>query len=79
MSSEEAPKPEDQPIRHGDIIQVLEGECLGMIGIATGDPTPQSRITFKHFDITIGWGIREAKVAKIGRATIMPDGSPVEP
>ncbi len=81
--SRRIPKPEDQPIRRGDVVQVTDGEFIGLTGVVVDQSRSLIVVEFRSF--THMWksritGIRvePENLVRIGRAKFMPDGTPVE-
>ena len=68
-----APKPEDQPIRRGDVVQViLTKSCRVVVCDAPADGQPG------EFRLSNGQLYSPKDVARIGRARYYPDGTTVE-
>ena len=67
-------KPEDQPIRRGDVVQWLHqynGATIAHTGTVTSDFNGYICVGYSPVD-------KELKLVRIGRARYYPDGTPVE-
>ncbi len=76
-----APKPEDQPIRRGDVVQLVANchpKAVGRIWIVQYVTTEQGVTTYGGNSGEDYLFAESADLVRIGRAKFMPDGTPVE-
>lgn len=73
------PKPEDQPIRRGDVVQCVRNGDDPRYGPIVGETRVVTRVSkdgWLHFDTSFFHD--PSRFTRIGRAKYMPDGTPVE-
>lgn len=74
-----APKPEDQPIRRGDVVQCVRNGDDPRYGPIVGETRVVTRVSkdgWLHFDTSFFHD--PSRFTRIGRARFMPDGTLVE-